>query len=44
MDKAIDLSAKRICITGGAGFLGTHLIKKLKEHGAKDIFVPEYPE
>ena len=44
MDKAIDLSAKRICITGGAGFLGTHLIKRLKEHGAKDIFVPEYPE
>ena len=44
MDKAIDLSAKRICVTGGAGFLGTHLIKKLKEHGAKDIFVPEYPE
>ena len=44
MDKAIDLSTKRICVTGGAGFLGTHLIKKLKEHGAKDIFVPEYPE
>jgi len=44
MDKAIDLPAKRICITGGAGFLGTHLIKKLKAHGAKDIFVPEYPE
>jgi len=44
MDKALDLATKRICVTGGAGFLGTHLIKKLKAHGAKDIFVPEYPE
>jgi len=44
MDKAVDLATKRICVTGGAGFLGTHLIKKLKAHGAKDIFVPEYPE
>jgi GDP-L-fucose synthase len=44
MDKVIDLSAKRICVTGGAGFLGTHLIRKLKAHGAREIFVPEYPE
>lgn len=44
MDKVIDLSAKRICVTGGAGFLGTHLIRKLKSHGAREIFVPEYPE
>ncbi len=29
---------------GGAGFLGYHLIEKLKEHGAKEIFVPEYPD
>ena len=44
MDKELDLSVKRVCVTGGAGFLGTHLIEKLKKHGAKDIFVPTYPE
>ena len=44
MDKALDLATKRICVTGGAGFLGTHLIRRLKEHGAKEIFVPQYPE
>jgi len=44
MDKELDLSTQRVCVTGGAGFLGTHLIEKLKEHGANDIFVPTYPE
>lgn len=44
MDKALDLATKRICVTGGAGFLGTHLIRTLKEHGAREIFVPRYPE
>ncbi|MDY0125431.1 MAG: GDP-L-fucose synthase [Anaerolineaceae bacterium] len=44
MDKELDLSTQRVCVTGGAGFLGTHLIKKLKEQGAKEIFVPTYPE
>jgi GDP-L-fucose synthase len=32
---------KRICVTGGAGFLGTHLIKNIKDRGATDIFVPK---
>ena len=44
MDKALDLATKRICVTGGAGFLGTHIIRRLKEHGAREIFVPQYPE
>jgi len=44
MEKALDLATKRICVTGGAGFLGTHLIRRLKEHGAREIFVPQYPE
>jgi GDP-L-fucose synthase len=34
------LSNKRITVTGGAGFLGSFVIKKLKERGCKDIFVP----
>ena len=44
MDKELDLSTQRVCVTGGAGFLGTHLIEKLKAHGATDIFVPTYPD
>lgn len=32
---------KRVCITGGAGFLGSHLIENLKRRGATDIFVPK---
>ena len=44
MDKELDLSSQRVCVTGGAGFLGTHLIRRLKEHGAREIFVPQYPE
>lgn len=41
---AIDFSEKRICVTGGAGFLGTHLIKNLKSKGAKEIYVPTIEE
>jgi GDP-L-fucose synthase len=32
---------KRVCVTGGAGFLGSHLIENLQRRGAKDIFVPK---
>lgn len=44
MDKELDLSTQRVCVTGGAGFLGTHLVQKLKEHGAKKIFVPRHQD
>ena len=33
-------NGKRVIVTGGAGFLGSFVIKKLKEHGATDIFIP----
>ena len=36
----MDITKKRICITGGAGFLGFHLIKNLKNRGCENIFVP----
>lgn len=35
---------KRICVTGGAGFLGTHLIEELRLRGADQIFVPTIEE
>ena len=40
MSSSFDWSKKRICITGGAGFLGTHLVEDLKNRGARDIFIP----
>jgi len=39
--RAIDLRNKRIMVTGGAGFLGTYVVQKLKERGCKDIFIPK---
>ncbi len=31
---------KRVVVTGGSGFLGYHVVKKLKECGVSDILVP----
>jgi len=31
---------KRITVTGGAGFLGSYVIKKLRDRGCQHIFVP----
>ena len=34
------LAAKRLLVTGGAGFLGKHVVKKLEERGYTEIFIP----
>jgi GDP-L-fucose synthase len=44
MNNWINWAEKRICVTGGAGFLGTHLIANLRERGAKEIFIPKYED
>ncbi|MFA5104867.1 MAG: GDP-L-fucose synthase [Candidatus Margulisiibacteriota bacterium] len=31
---------KKVTVTGGAGFLGSHLTEKLRQRGCKNIFVP----
>jgi GDP-L-fucose synthase len=31
---------KRVVVTGGAGFLGSYVVKKLKAHGTRHVFVP----
>ncbi|MDO8987032.1 MAG: GDP-L-fucose synthase [Coriobacteriia bacterium] len=36
--------SRRVCVTGGAGFLGSFLLEQLKQVGATDVFVPTYPE
>lgn len=37
-------AGKRVCVTGGAGFLGNVVVRKLEERGVSDIFVPRFEE
>jgi GDP-L-fucose synthase len=34
------LSGKRIVVTGGSGFLGSHVVEDLRRRGASEVFVP----
>jgi GDP-L-fucose synthase len=34
------LEGKRVTVTGGAGFLGRNVVRKLEERGCRQIFVP----
>jgi GDP-L-fucose synthase len=36
----IDLRTKRIVVTGGAGFLGRHLLRRLERADCRNVFVP----
>jgi GDP-L-fucose synthase len=40
----IDLSKKKVMVTGGAGFLGRHIVKELQTVGCNDIFVPRFED
>ena len=40
----IQLADKRIVVTGGAGFLGSHLVRRLKRMGCRNVFVPIHRE
>jgi GDP-L-fucose synthase len=38
------LKEKRITVTGGKGFLGTHLIRKLRDRGCRHIAIADRPD
>lgn len=38
----MDLKNKRIVVTGGAGFLGSHLVERLKQSGCGDVYAPTH--
>lgn len=38
------LAEKTICVTGGAGFLGHHVVARLTESGCKDVVAPRHAD
>jgi GDP-L-fucose synthase len=40
----MDLTSRRITVTGGAGFLGGYLVDRLRKIGCHDIFIPRSRE
>jgi GDP-L-fucose synthase len=38
------LSGRRVMVTGGGGYLGRHVVRRLEEAGVRDVFVPRSRE
>ncbi len=43
-DSSVFWRDKRVCVTGGAGFLGSFVVEKLRQRGAREVFVPRKAE
>jgi GDP-L-fucose synthase len=41
---ALELRSSKVLVTGGGGFLGTHVIEQLEREGATEIFAPRSAE
>jgi len=40
----MELQNRRIMVTGGAGFLGSHIVDELQRNGAQSVIVPRSSE
>lgn len=42
MEKSIDLTKKKILVTGASGFLGSYLVDQLRNRGVKKLIIPNH--